>query len=78
MTDAKRLAAIKARAAGTERYQPCGVCMGHSPSWDGHDAGCRVSDMDFLIREVEQLADELATRTEMYEQVRETGRVRGQ
>lgn len=21
----------------------CGVCMGHSPSWDGHDHDCSVS-----------------------------------
>lgn len=55
MTPEERMKKVKARAAGTERYQPCGVCMGHSPSWDGHDSGCRVSDMAFLINEVERL-----------------------
>ncbi len=55
MTPEERMKKIKARAAGTERYQPCGVCMGHSPSWDGHDPGCRVSDMTVLINEVERL-----------------------
>lgn len=55
MTPEERMKKVKARAAGTERYQPCGVCMGHSPSWDGHDSGCWVSDMTFLIKEVERL-----------------------
>jgi len=34
----------------------CGVCMGHSPSWDGHLRGCR----GWALQQLQELAAKLS------------------
>ncbi len=48
MTPEELTALIERRTTG--KRPGCGVCLGHSPSWDGHDFGCKERDFDALIQ----------------------------
>lgn len=52
----KALAAL-ARYEASSSFTPCGVCLGHSPSWDGHDSGCKRGATEELIAAVRALSD---------------------
>ncbi len=64
------LGAIGARAEAWPA--PCGVCMGHSPSWDGHDKGCAVpiirEDVPALIAEIALLKTDLDKAAEQMQE----------
>lgn len=67
----EELDAIEARASA-QSNAACGVCMGHSPSWDGHDKGCAVAFLEACRADVPALVAEVRRLWEHIDLMHET------